>query len=152
MLASQNLLAMGIGLNPDNLQMFFQINVEVNTKSPTTKLFWEEKTSPLQKLTSLAVLHGYMQTFIEPPPDTQRTERQGERGIWVAMGCYLLHVTPSLSPHLPPPPHCASVAPPAAMLSGLEGWRRAPPPPPHSPKRIMDRSWQPRLKSRMASV
>ncbi len=31
--------------------------------------------------------------FIEPPPDTHRTERQGERGIWVAMGCYLHSVT-----------------------------------------------------------
>ncbi len=28
--------------------------------------------------------------FIEPPPDTQGTERQGERGIWVAVCCYLL--------------------------------------------------------------
>jgi hypothetical protein len=28
--------------------------------------------------------------FIEPPPDTQRTERQGERGIWVVVCCYLL--------------------------------------------------------------
>jgi hypothetical protein len=44
------------------------------------------------------------ETFIEPPPDTQRTERQGERGIWVAMGCYLLQATPfSTSPTSPLP-------------------------------------------------
>ncbi len=37
--------------------------------------------------------------FIEPPPDTQRTERQGERGIWVVVCCYLLWAAP-LPPHL----------------------------------------------------
>jgi hypothetical protein len=37
-----------------------------------------------------AVLHSYVQIFIEPPPDTQRTERQGEREIWVVVCCYLL--------------------------------------------------------------
>jgi hypothetical protein len=48
------------------------------------------------------------------------------------MSCYgLLSATrhpsypPFRLPHLPPSPHCVSVAPPAAMLSGLEG-RRAP--------------------------
>ncbi len=32
--------------------------------------------------------------FIEPPPDTQRTERQGKRVIWVVVCCYLLWATP----------------------------------------------------------
>ncbi len=88
----------------------------------------------------MIVLQCYVQIFIKPPPDTQRTERQGERGIWVARGCYLLQATPLST--FPPPlsPHCGSVAPPAAMLS---------PPPPHQ---IMDRFWQPCQKSRMASV
>jgi hypothetical protein len=50
------------------------------------------------------VLHCQMQNFfIEPPPDTQRKERQGERGMWVATSCYLSHATPPLPP--PPPPH-----------------------------------------------
>jgi hypothetical protein len=40
----------------------------------------------------------------KPPPDTQRTERRGERGIQVAMGCYLLQDTPlSSSPTVPTP-------------------------------------------------
>jgi hypothetical protein len=34
----------------------------------------------------IIVLHHCVQIFIEPPPDTQRTERQGERGIWVEPG------------------------------------------------------------------
>ena len=62
--------------------------------------------------------------FIEPPPDTQRKERQGERGIGVAMSCYLSHANPPLPP---PPPHRASVAPPAATLSGLAEGRLLPP-------------------------
>ncbi len=55
--------------------------------------------------------------FIEPPPDTQRKERQGERGTGVAKSCYLSHASPPLPPP-PPPSHRASVAPPAATLSG----------------------------------
>ena len=65
----------------------------------------------------MVVLHCQMQNFfIEPPPDTQRKERQGKRGLWVAMSCYLSHASPPLP--LPPPPHRASVAPSAATLSG----------------------------------
>ncbi len=41
--------------------------------------------------------------FIEPPPDTQRIRRRGERGIGVAMGCYLSHVSPSPPFPFPPP-------------------------------------------------
>ncbi len=67
--------------------------------------------------------------FIEPPPDTKRIERQGERGIWVAMSCYLFHVTPLPPSYLPTSPHHASVAPPTATLSGLAGGRRPPPSP-----------------------
>ncbi len=73
----------------------------------------------------VGVLHGHVRNFFIEIPDTQRTERQGERGIWVAMSCYLFHVIPL---QLPPSPHRASVAPPAA------------------------RSWQPRSKSRTASI
>ncbi len=47
--------------------------------------------------------------FIEPPPDTQRKRRRGERGMGVAMGCYLSHASPSPPSPLP---HRASVAPP----------------------------------------
>jgi hypothetical protein len=64
------------------------------------------------------------------------------------MGCYLLQVT--LLSTSPIPPHCASFPPPASMLSGLEGRGRAPPLFPRH--RIMDRFWQPRQKSRMASI
>ena len=64
----------------------------------------------------MVVLHCQMQNFfIEPPPDTQRKERQGKRGLGVAMSCYLSHASPPLPL---PPPHCASVAPSAATLSG----------------------------------
>jgi hypothetical protein len=65
--------------------------------------------------------------FIEPPPDTQWTERKEKEEYGVAMGCYLLHVTSLPLPPPPPSPYCASVAPPAAILSGLEGLGRAPP-------------------------
>ncbi len=54
--------------------------------------------------------------FIEPPPDTQRKRRRGERGIGVTRGSYLLLTSLSplpLSPHtlcalwmLNPLPHC----------------------------------------------
>ncbi len=55
----------------------------------------------------ILVLHYQMQNFfIEPPPDAQRKERQGERGMWVAMSCYLSHATPPL----PPPPHTAHLS------------------------------------------
>jgi hypothetical protein len=47
--------------------------------------------------------------------------------MWVAMSCYLSHATPPLPPPLP---HRASVAPPAAKLSGLAEGRLLPPPSP----------------------
>ncbi len=50
------------------------------------------------------VLHYCVQNFYRTPPDTQRTERQGERGTWVAMGCYLLQDTPPILLSPPPPP------------------------------------------------
>ncbi len=86
----------------------------------------------------VSVLHCFVRNFfIEPPPDTQRKEKQGERGIWVAISCYLLHATPPPLLQLPPSPHRASVAPPAATLSGLAEGRLLPPPPTHSPCRIL---------------
>ncbi len=45
------------------------------------------------------------------------------------MSCYLFHVTP-LPPLTSPSPHRASVAPPAATLSGLAGGGRPPSPTP----------------------
>ncbi len=74
-------------------------------------------------------------------------EKEGHELLRAVICCKPPH-SPPLSPCLPPP-HCASVALPAAMLSGLEGWGRAPSLPPH---RIKDIIWQPRPKSRMASV
>ncbi len=90
--------------------------------------------------------------FIEPPPETQRTERQGERGMWVAIGCYLLHVTP-----LPPPPPsplptlrvCRTASGHVIQIRGL---RESPPPPTHTSHRIMYKFWQPRPNSRMATI
>ncbi len=70
--------------------------------------------------------------FIEPRrlhSGQKDKEKEGYELLWAVICC----MSPlSLSPHLPPSPQCASVAPPAAMLSGLEGWGRAPPPP-HTP-------------------
>jgi len=49
------------------------------------------------------------------------------------MSCYLFHVTPFPPSNLPPSPHRASVAPPAATLSGLAEGRLLPPlPHPHT--------------------
>jgi hypothetical protein len=63
--------------------------------------------------------------FIDPPPDTQRIRRRGERGIGVARSSYLF-LTSLPSPLPPPPPHRASVAPPGAALSGLAERRLLP--------------------------
>jgi hypothetical protein len=52
--------------------------------------------------------------FIEPPSDTQRRRRRGERGIGVTKGSYLLLTNPSPLP----PTHCAPAALPGAALSG----------------------------------
>jgi hypothetical protein len=90
--------------------------------------------------------------FIEPPPDTQRKERQGERGMWVAMSCYLPHATPPFPPS-PLPLYRASVALPAATLSGLAEGRLLPPPLPTYPPLLNLNSFQrPRPKARMASI
>ncbi len=53
--------------------------------------------------------------FIEPPPDTQQKRRQGERGIGVTRGSYLLLTSP---PPPFPPTHCAPAALSKAALSG----------------------------------
>ncbi len=57
--------------------------------------------------------------FIEPPPDTQQTERQGERGLWVVV--VLLSVGSSLLPPRPPPPRAYHFTCLRLCLSGLEG-------------------------------
>ncbi len=69
--------------------------------------------------------------FIEPPPDTQRRRRRGERGIGVARGSYLL-LTSLSPPPSSPPPHRAPAALPGAALSGLAVER-----PPPSPLLLM---------------
>ncbi len=80
------------------------------------------------------VLHSMCKFFIEPPPDTQRKERQGtkqgERERKRNMGCCaLLSVAHSPPPPPPPLPHLARhFTCPWPGLSGLEGQGRAPPP------------------------
>ena len=63
--------------------------------------------------------------FIEPPLDTQRKERQGERGMWVAMSCYLPHATPPFPSPPPPPRICHTACCHVIRIS----WRETPPPP-----------------------
>ncbi len=86
--------------------------------------------------------------FIEPPPDTQRKGRRGERGTGVARGSYL-----SLTSLPSSPPRHASVAPPAATLSGLAEGRPLPLPtaPPLPMAKISDFQGF-RLKARTASI
>jgi hypothetical protein len=67
--------------------------------------------------------------FIEPPPDTQRTEIQGERGIWVVV--VLLSVVSS--PPLHPPPPWVPFHLPAAMFIRIRRTRESPPPLTHLP-------------------
>jgi hypothetical protein len=90
--------------------------------------------------------------LIEPPPDTQRTEKQGERGIWVAMSCYLLHATPlpPLTFPLPTPRICRTPCGHVIRIS----WQRETLPLPHTPppNRIIVKFWQPLPKSRTASI
>ncbi len=75
----------------------------------------------------MSVLHCYVRNFYRTPAGytaDRKTRRKRD------MSCYGLLSAASHPPlHLPPPPHCASVAQPAAMLSGLEGRGRAPPSP-----------------------
>jgi hypothetical protein len=98
------------------------------------------------------VLHCCVRNFfIEPPPDTQRKERRGERGIWVAMSCYLLHVTPPLPPPtspLPTPRICRTACGHVIRIS----WRETLPPPTYSPLQDFGHFWRPRPKSRTASL
>ncbi len=89
--------------------------------------------------------------FIEPPPDTQRRRRRGERGIGVTRGSYLLLT--SLSPLPLPPPHHAPAALPGAALSGLAERRPPLSPPLHStpPWPKISDFQERRLKRRTAS-
>ncbi len=66
------------------------------------------------------------------------------------MGCYWL-LSASCHPS-PPSPHRASVALPAATLSGLAGRGRPLPLPQIPPKQDYSRFCQPRPKSRTASI
>jgi hypothetical protein len=76
------------------------------------------------KLFALCTALPEAEFFIEPPPDTQRRRRRGERGIGVTRDSYLLLT--SLSPLPLPSPHHAPAALPGAALSGLA--ERRPPP------------------------
>ncbi len=62
--------------------------------------------------------------FIEPLPDTQQTERQGERDIWIAV-CDISYL-----PNPPPPPPCAPVHLPVAVFIRIRRTRESPP---HTP-------------------
>jgi hypothetical protein len=61
--------------------------------------------------------------FIEPPPDTQRTERQGERDIWIAVCVISYHPSPT------PPPPCSTFHLPVAVFIRIRRTRESPPPP-----------------------
>ncbi len=78
----------------------------------------------------------------------RKTRRKRNRG------CYEL--LSALCHHSPPPfsPHRASVAPPAATLSGLAEGRLLPPPPSpmYSPLLNLDSFQRPRPKARTASI
>ncbi len=88
--------------------------------------------------TIIYVLHSYVRNFLSNP---RRIHSGRKRRRKRNMGCYELlsascHPSPPLQ--LPPSPHRASVALPAATLSGLAGRERPlPPPPTHSPNRIV---------------
>jgi hypothetical protein len=93
------------------------------------------------------VLHSHVQNFYRTPAGytaDRKTRRKRN------MVCYMLLSAACHLSSSSPPPHRASVAPPTATLSGLAGGGR--PPPPHTPNRIIARSWQPRPKSRTASI
>jgi hypothetical protein len=64
--------------------------------------------------------------FIKPPPDTQRTERQGEREIWIAV-CAISFEQP---PSLPNPPHPAGhpFHLPVTVFIRIRRTRESPPP------------------------
>ncbi len=64
--------------------------------------------------------------FIEPPPDTQRRRRRGERGIGVARGSYLLLARVSPSPLFPP--HTARLL--HCLGLRYQDWLRGGPPSP----------------------
>ncbi len=80
----------------------------------------------------------------------RKTRRKRNGGLLWAVIC----PTPTLLPPFPSPPHRASVAPPAATLSGLAEGRllplTAPPPPP--PWLNLCDFQGPRPKARMASI
>jgi hypothetical protein len=84
--------------------------------------------------------------FIEPPPDTQRRRRRGERGIGVTRGSYLLLT--SLSPLPLSPSHTAR------LLRCLGLRYQDMPPPPHStfPWTKISDFQEERLKRRTASI
>ncbi len=111
------------------------------------------RTNRHKRWKTKTVLHCYVRNFfIEPPPDTQRKERQGEWGIWVAMSCYLLHATPFPLPTspLPTPRICRTACGHVIRIS----WRETSPPSPptHSPLQDFSHFWRPQPKARTASI
>jgi hypothetical protein len=114
------------------------------------KIYLETPTGIWNASAHMTFCTAKCKIFIKPPPDTQRTERQGERGIWVAMGCYLLQVTPPPPPPPPPSPKLCVCRTTCGHVIRIRGLKESPPPSP--PPRIIDRFLQPRQKSRMASI
>ncbi len=97
---------------------------------------------------SVLVLHCYVQNFYRTPAGytaDRKTRRKRD------MSCYgLLSAASHPPPPLPPPPSptlrvCRTACGHVIRIRGL----KESPPPPH---RIVDRFWQPRPKSRMASI
>jgi hypothetical protein len=103
------------------------------------------------KIVIPTVRHCWKQNFLSNPRRThsgKEDEEKEEQGLLWAVIC----PTPALLP--PPLPHCASVAPPAATLSGLAEGRllplhTAPPPPPWLNLCDFQRPWP---KARVASI
>jgi hypothetical protein len=80
---------------------WIQIRFKIDSPSAIAGVAKIALDNPLFQTFCTALLTAEL--FIEPPPDTQRTRRRGERGTGVAKGSYLFLTSLSL----PPSPHTA---------------------------------------------